>query len=1741
MSSQQTLLRVQTNIQSDITEQPEAGLKVLLSPTMILNGLGTEDYPLSGQTVGGLGGFDSTIKITAANNFPFYYNNNSGTLYYDFTLAPYTGTSENLYQYYAFEVQIFDGSSADPINSFLEYYQSRIVGQVEITPNIGRVSFIGYLRNVSGSSVTNAIYFVPDPVPVEKIYTFETLDLYDDVPIKINKSFAELQDVAKRNSDYSIGLTLPGSKKNNRFFEGYYNVDSATLFFDVTKRVPFEVMIDDSIYFKGYLRLNKVSVQNSKIEYDVTLYSSVGDLFGKIGNGLLKDLDFNDYQYHFNHYFNLYKVSENWRYSVLQSAEPVPYFYPVTHNGYEYSGQTVNLSGITSSDVTRLYTTTISSGFTEYSGFTTAGGKEYRINSPISPILSNQLKPALNIYSLIQLMFKTYGYTIKSDFFKTPWFKLLYMYGYFSSDSTKFSYKYPGPDSLPYEGVQIFLYAPDPTPPFTVYIIVVKNGTGIPAYCQNDITYTISSTSGELTGTIPANTSGATINLALGQYVIPEPESPQVTTRPYGLPLSYEPIAPNTYQVFNDGDYVNFGLVMDENLKQIDLLSSVAKKFNLVFVPDPEIPNQIIIEPYTYYVGTGDVHDWTDKISFDRGFTVEPALNYIESTLNFSDLEDGDDGNKQFKDRNKLIYGQNIVYNDTDFKSQDKKIETIFSPEVIRDWDSNVGIPLGINYAASSALEDVGGTQRLAYYYKGLKSKPKLFFNLGNFSPFLDQLGESFELNPTNVNTMFFRLQKSNQTNPVAGMTYALSSYLNPVISHTMPLGNPDSNKINNDSICNLFGSEEPVDFGLGIDTYNAYTVNDVYNLFYANRIDNLYNKSTRFLSGNFYLKLPDVKNLKPNDLIKINEQYFTWNKINNYNLTNKELTNVELIQFNNVVNSYPTRYFQYQYCGDSTIYKFKTDFTPESGLLYDTYYYWSVLYDYFIGVLGGASSGYTSSYTQYLSNDQFSPTNETYAYSIWEVSDSTYDSTGIEHIYDPNDSYFIGFNNREGNTYSGGVRVNTDGPTTGYEQGRNIYVFANQTGYTNAFLNVATGCTQFSGYCVTNHVTLSTPPTPIAVSPTPTPTPSATPSVANRMVGSLMMTFDEYIKDRGIDYYQASVNGEIRDLQYTDTNQTYSTYLYTGDTVNIIVNGDTFTAYKIIEVTRRDYTTDDINGDYGIRDTFITGYTGTSVTSASVTFTVPNLPLDYNFEYRVIVRTEIPASPTPTPTNTPTITPTMTVTPSATPVYDCEITGFTQNEVWRGNSYNTTVTTSIEDYFYLDLSNASNGDTIYVNAVYDGAIGFVQVWIDVANSGTFVGELNATGNFSFTYDSSKTYVIRRGNSVFSSLGVASITIGINSLLPVITQPNPGQNPTYYQETIYVEVSNFGSGFSDPVTLWSDNNYSSLTYPYNSIGSYSFSGLSLGQYVDIIKVVIKNNGVGTPVQRYVEGSKLYALGTGGVLGVCGFQQIDIGTPIPTPVPLTPTPTPTPTLSPTATPTLTPTKTVTPTPSPSVPGVITSGLTFYLDAANPTSYPGSGTTWNDISGNGYQFSLSGSPTYSTTYGGRFIYNSPTDLIYSNTNVTGITPTLSIDMWFMPNIGSDSQTFYDLMSGANCGDLLFGMHRDTIFPLTKVLNMAGQCDTPFASTSGSTTLTDGTWYMGSVTYDGSQVKLYINGSLELTASRSGSFNSSEQIFLGGVNVSTEEFRGSIAVARLYNRTLNGSEVTQNFNSQKYRYGY
>ena len=922
------------------------------------------------------------------------------------------------------------------------------------------------------SLIDNNIYNVPNLSPLywEQYTKFDYLDTYSSIPIQITRSYAELQDISTKNSDVSINVTLPGTKRNNRFFENFFDVDIQFLYFNPNQKSNIDIVINDETYFSGYMRLNKVSVLDSKVEYDVSLYNSIGDLLGNIGNNLLKDLNFDDPQYLFNHVFSANQVIQSWSVNnfSLNSEQPYPYFYPIVHNGYLYSGDTVNFTGGTLIDQTRLYTSTTPIGsYNTSTGFTQAGGFQYRFNTPFQGLIDNQLKPALSMWNILKLIFKTYGYTIKSDFFNTPWMKSLYMYGYFSSNATKFSYTTQPAQTYPLTGVEVVFYNDDTN----IYAVVCKIGTGVPCFCNVDIDVnfqfldTDPPTIVNDPQIITAGTTGTTATYG-GNFIGGSSSNATVGTK-----LAYFPTLPNITAPILDGMKVDFSQVIDPLIKQVDILSSVLKKFNLILFPNPLNPKEIIIEPYEFYVGTGDVWDWTDKLSHDKGFTVEPALNYIESNLIVTDLEDGDYGNKQFKDINNRIYGQLNQVNPTTFKSQEKKIETTFSPEIVRQWDipnqvlpnAQIKLPLGINYASSSNSNTASnGSESSAITYTGVKTKPKLFFHLGPFNIFSNFYTSVYDSQPRYKSYLAWLTDTSGLQH------YGVENI--PVISNSMPIGLQDQYKINNDTQSLLFKSELTTAIDVVTNTFTNYTNNSAYNTFYQNRVNNLFDPNTRFLTGNFYLKLNEYKNLKTNDLIKIKDQYFIWNKIDGYNLTNTELTKVELVQINNQVSTYPTRYFKYQYC-DATGYTFcvKTDFTNPN-ILY-TNYGWSLLYDFNCGILYGTSqpSGFTSSFL----------VNGYVPYTMVEITKDEYSNSGyIDYTQD---------------TMMNHIYSTLLGPFAYSMPSFWINSSNTKEGY-NLFTNCTTFYSQASTYGITIGSSTQFGP-PIGITPTPTPTPTITPT----------------------------------------------------------------------------------------------------------------------------------------------------------------------------------------------------------------------------------------------------------------------------------------------------------------------------------------------------------------------------------------------------------------------------------------------------------------------------------------------------------------------------------------------------------------------------------------------------------------------------------------------------------------------
>jgi len=203
-----------------------------------------------------------------------------------------------------------------------------------------------------------------------------------------------------------------------------------------------------------------------------------------------------------------------------------------------------------------------------------------------------------------------------------------------------------------------------------------------------------------------------------------------------------------------------------------------------------------------------------------------------------------------------------------------------------------------------------------------------------------------------------------------------------------------------------------------------------------------------------------------------------------------------------------------------------------------------------------------------------------------------------------------------------------------------------------------------------------------------------------------------------------------------------------------------------------------------------------------------------------------------------------------------------------------------------------------------------------------------------------------------------------------------------------------------------------------------------------------------------------------------------------------------------------------------PRTITDGLVLCLDAGNSKSYPGSGTTWTDLSGNGNTGTLTNGPTYSSANGGSIVFDG-TDDVVNTFNASSLT-NMTIEMWI-----------YDTRSSGE---------RD-------ILNYNGNAGS--YAFNGSTFRTDGnglgargfsgvgnpplnTWYRFCYVKNGD---LYIN---QIQYTGSGTDGAYGIISLGdtrsGIN---NRLNGRISAVKIYNRALSATEISQNFNALKSRY--
>jgi len=226
-------------------------------------------------------------------------------------------------------------------------------------------------------------------------------------------------------------------------------------------------------------------------------------------------------------------------------------------------------------------------------------------------------------------------------------------------------------------------------------------------------------------------------------------------------------------------------------------------------------------------------------------------------------------------------------------------------------------------------------------------------------------------------------------------------------------------------------------------------------------------------------------------------------------------------------------------------------------------------------------------------------------------------------------------------------------------------------------------------------------------------------------------------------------------------------------------------------------------------------------------------------------------------------------------------------------------------------------------------------------------------------------------------------------------------------------------------------------------------------------------------------------------------------------------------------------------------IVTDGLVLALNAADKNSYPGSGTTWTDISGNRNNGTLTNGPTFNSGNGGHIQFDGADDYVtLGDQSSLGFTSgVFSIEAWmYIPSSWTGGSQYPNLVSkGATAGWDTNGwalfVFRDWSGPYAWGCGMRNGGTTNIVSRGSCAS----NIYLNVVmTLNGSTVELYENGSLITTGAQTINPGSNSTSVYVGADVNLQCFPGRVASCKAYNRALSATEILQNYNAQKSRFG-
>jgi hypothetical protein len=736
------------------------------------------------------------------------------------------------------------------------------------------------------------------------------LDVKDGTAFPLNFSIGDIRDISKRTGSFSKTITLVGNSNNNNLLNHYYDINIQAGTFNINTITNCDVlqngipvMLNATLQLINIKKTQVTGAYEQMVEYEVLIKENRGTFFSDISNKYLTDLDFSDLDHvvdanvvigSFNNtvangykYLMPFNIDTTYQFNWFKPAIYAELYFDriFAAAGYSYTWD-----GLADANFDKLLIPY--NGDQNIVDWTDA--KVVAEKAAFSELKTQTILGTANWTSINQFPMEARDLT-------TGWSETLDAQNLF--DTTNGQYTTPqwvgvgSGESYIYEvsmagelflnfNTSVRLY-PDGTAAYRVFLRVKVQGFGnVKCYLpdliyDDDVNYFATPTVTSLgtfnhVFTFNATTDGLGgggidfNDIQIMQIGVDVVNTFSVSGDVYNTFVYWEPQTGTTPQTPNidlnitsfdvtirpsDNIPLNSGITtmntfIPDKIKQSDFIKSIFLMYNLYVTEDPNSETNLILLHRDEYYDSGKAVDWTNLLMKDKEQSVIfiPELN--NKKLRLTHKADTDSPNKVYTDVTREIYGQvEVTFENEYVKGIDVK-ETIFSPTPVQPTVFGAFLPL-LNGAAP-------------------KTNIRILFDNG-------------ELTAQDVNIL-----SGYDTVTATGGKY-------PYLSH--------------------FGGVDPLnptfDINFAECQYYYYQVaqntnNNLYNIYWRRTVAQI--NGGKLLTAYFYLRENDIQLMELNDKIRIDNSWWSINKVIDYNANNLQPTKVELISLETEIDL-PTFY----------------------------------------------------------------------------------------------------------------------------------------------------------------------------------------------------------------------------------------------------------------------------------------------------------------------------------------------------------------------------------------------------------------------------------------------------------------------------------------------------------------------------------------------------------------------------------------------------------------------------------------------------------------------------------------------------------------------------------------------------------------------------------------------------------------------------------------------------------------